>query len=352
MDPKTMTTQAAPTPASSTTRKAFTLALKATFVVGLLYVLAQKGFLSVSSTRGAFSRWDLLGPAALVLFGNFFLGVLRWQWLLHAQGIHLPLLRTLQLTMIGNFFNIALPGAVSGDFVKAFYIGREIPGKRGRAFGSILFDRVAGVSALVLLSAGAAISGTLIGHDLLGTGAEADTMIRATKPLILGAAIGVIAFYAYLFLLRERHDPVLLVLKRLEARAEKFGSFVRIYEGLRHYHNHRWTVTKVLLISLFIHMVVGWACLQFASALGEGHLPLFSLYVIVPLGLLVTAIPVAPAGVGTGHVAFTFLFGLLGSQRGADVFTLFALTNLFFGGIGGLFYLRFRSTEAAPDPSI
>lgn len=326
-------------------RKITVAGLKAAFVFGLLYVLAQKGFLSVSSTRSAFSRWDLLAPAMLVLGTNLLLGVIRWQWLLRAQGIHMPLLRTLQLTMIGNFFNIALPGAVSGDFVKAFYIGREMQGQRGRAFGSILFDRVAGLSALVLLAAGAAVSGKLIGHDLLGE--TGDGLIRATKPLILTAAACVIAFYAYLFLLREKHDPVLRILKKLELRTPKFGSLVRIYEGLRHYHSHRWTVSKVLLLSLLIHMMVGWSCLRFATALGEDSLHLLSLYVIVPLGLLVTAIPIAPAGVGTGHVAFTFLFGLLGSQRGADVFTLFALTSLFFGGIGGLFYLRFRTQSAA-----
>jgi uncharacterized membrane protein YbhN (UPF0104 family) len=122
----------------------------------------------------------------------------------------------------------------------------------------------------------------------------------------------------------------------------------QIYFGLRHYHNHRRTVLEVLALSVVIHLLVGWVCWHYAAALGETNLSLLALYVVVPLGLLVTAVPIAPAGVGTGHAAFLFLFGLLGCQRGADVFTLYALSNILLGAIGGIVYLRFRSHEPSP----
>lgn len=320
-------------------KKYVKISLKLAFVAGLLYFLMRKGFISIQDTRRAFSDWQNMVPAISVLLFNVFLGALRWQWLLRAQGIHLRMRRVLELTFIGNFFNIALPGAVSGDFVKAFYVGREVEGKRARAFGAILFDRVAGLSALSVLAAGAAV----FGHDHL-----ARSMLATLKPaLIIGAAC-VVAFYAYLFLVREKHDPVLLLLKALEIRAPKVGALTRVYEGLRHYHNHRWTVIQVLLSSLLIHMTVGWACLKFAYALGVTQIHILPVYVIVPIGMLVTAVPVAPAGVGTGHAAFLALFKLIGSDRGADIFTIFALTNIFFGMIGGLVYLRFRGHEPKP----
>jgi uncharacterized membrane protein YbhN (UPF0104 family) len=85
-----------------------------------------------------------------------------------------------------------------------------------------------------------------------------------------------------------------------------------------------------------------------AYALGETQLTLLPVYVVVPIGLLITAIPVLPAGVGTGHAAFLYLFGLLGSQRGADIFSLYALGQILTGAIGGLIYLRFRATEPSP----
>jgi uncharacterized protein (TIRG00374 family) len=315
--------------------------LKIAFVVALLYYLSRKGFISVHETGRAFSNWRDSAPAVAAMFTTAFLGAVRWQLLLRAHNTHLTWGRVTQLTLIGNFFNIALPGAVSGDFVKAFYVGKEVQGQRARVFGSILFDRVAGLSALVLVSASAMIFGL---HKF-----EHTALMSGTRVFIVTAAVCVLVFYTYLFLVREKHDPVLMILRWFEAKAPKAGSLTRIYEGLRHYHNHRLIVMQVLLISVVIHLLVGWAFFQFAGALGEAQLSLLALYVIVPLVLLVTAVPVAPAGVGTGHAAFLFLFGLLGSQRGADIFTMFAVVNIAIGAVGGLVYLRFRSHEPAPD---
>ncbi|MGZ3697106.1 MAG: lysylphosphatidylglycerol synthase transmembrane domain-containing protein [Bdellovibrionota bacterium] len=321
-------------------KQKITLLLKIAFVLGLLYILVKKGAISVEHTGEALRDWRRILPAFACFLFTAFLGVVRWHWLLRAQGTKLSLSRAFHLTMVGNFFNIALPGAVSGDFVKAYYIGKEVSGQRARAFGSILFDRVAGLSALVLVSAFATILGYPLYHHT--------QMFHVILPIVTTAGVCVILFYAYLFLVREKHDPVLRILKALEERYAKIGSIVRIYEGLRHYHNHRITVLKVLALSVSVHLIVGWACLNFALALGETNLPLIAFYMLVPLGLLVTAVPIAPAGVGTGNVAFLFLFGLLGSQRGADVFSLTACVNILMGAIGGIFYLRFRSQEPAP----
>jgi uncharacterized protein (TIRG00374 family) len=315
---------------------------KIVFVVGLLYWLSQRGFISARETGRAFSDWGHSLPALAMMAVSTLLGAVRWQLLLRGQGIRLGSGRVLQLTLIGNFFNIALPGAVSGDFVKAFYVGKEVGGQRARSFGSILFDRVAGLSALVLISAGAL---------LLGFGQfEGSRVMAGTRVFVVTGAACVLAFYGYLFLVREHHDPVLRGLRALGARMPKLHSLTEIYVGLRHYHHHRLIVLQVLAISVVIQLLVGLTCWHFAAALGETGIPLLALYVIVPLGLLVTAVPVAPAGVGTGHAAFLFLFGLLGCQRGADIFTLVALCNILFGAIGGVVYLRFRSHEPAPPP--
>jgi len=324
-------------------RQKITLILKFAFVVGLLYFLAKKGFISIDAMQDALSQWQKIVPAVATLFFTTLLGVTRWQWLLQAQNIHLRWLKVLQLTLIGNFFNIALPGAVSGDFVKAFYIGKEMKGEKSRAFGSILFDRVAGLSALVLVSAGA----ILLGFKSF----QHSPLLKAIQFLVEVGALTVISFYAYLFLVREHHDPMLRAFRLLEKKIPKAGALTRIYESLRHYHNHRLTVIKVLALSVFVHLSVGWACLSFAEALGETQISLLSLYVVVPLGLLVTAVPIAPAGVGTGNIAFLYFFHLLGSERGADVFSLYALNQILISTIGGIVYFRFRSDHKAPEMS-
>ncbi len=320
-------------------KKYFTNFLKLALVLALFYYLAQKGAISLESTRRAFTRWDLLIPSYLALIFNGAIAAWRWQILLRTQNIVLPYRKTLELSFIGNFFNVALPGAVSGDFVKAFYVGKETPGQRGHTFGTILFDRVSGLTGLVFISAGAA---------LFGSSHIPENALAGTRPLILTAAGCIFVFYAYLFLVREHHDPALRILRFFEKRVSKLQSLTHIYLGLRHYHHHRLTVVRVVAISMFLQMVVGWTCLQFVHALGEYDVHFLPLLLVFPLGLLVTAVPVAPAGVGTGHWAFAFLFGLIGSARGGDVFTLIALSNFAIGALGGLVYIRFKSHAPLP----
>jgi uncharacterized protein (TIRG00374 family) len=319
------------------------LFLKIAFVFGLLFFLGKKGFISVDQTQRALANWrySLPGFLGLVLTSTF--GIIRWNWLLKAHDIELPLARVFQLTYVGNFFNIALPGAVSGDFVKAFYVGKEAQGQQTKAFGSILFDRVAGLSALVVLSAAA----FLVEMASLGDSKS----LRAIQLLITTTAAAVILFYGYLFLVRESHDPLLRLLAFIQKKYPKLGIFAQVYSSLRHYHSHRMTVMKVLGISLLIHIIIGWSLLQFAYALGETQIPLLPMYVVFPMGVLVSSVPIMPAGVGTGNLAFHYLFELIGSQRGADIFSLFVVGQLLIGAFGGLIYLRFRTTAPAPVPS-
>lgn len=309
--------------------------IKFIFVAGLLYFLAQRGFLSVDETARALSQWKWVSAGFVFMTISMFLGIVRWHILLLAQGIQIEFGRTLRLGLIGNFFNIALPGAVSGDLVKAVYVSKECGGKKAPAFSSILFDRVAGVSGLVLISAFAL---------LLSARSEwGGKLVDALEIFILATGAGVVAFYAYLFLLKDHHDPVLRLCALLEKRSLKWGGAIkRSYEGLRIYREHRSTVAWALLISLVIHSLVITAAAFFARALGDDTIAVQALFVVVPLGLLVTAIPVTPAGVGTGHAAFTALFHLIGSQMGANVFNFYLIPQLFFGAMGGLVYLRFK----------
>jgi len=308
-------------------------------VVGLLYFLLNRGFISLQNTRQAFSNWPDLAMAFSAVVFSFALGIIRWNWLLRAQNISLSFRRVFHLTFIGAFFNIALPGAVSGDFVKAFYVGREIPGQRARAFASILFDRVAGVSALVLVSAIALI--------WAHAGESAPQLFAPVQFSVILGAMCVLIFYTYLFLVKEQHDVVLIALKKIESKLKKVATVTRIYLGLRHYHSHRITVVKSILISMLIQLATAWSVMKFGRALGVDTVPYLSICVLVPLGLLVTAIPIFPAGVGTGHAAFLYLFHLAGTERGADIFTFSLMGNIAMGAIGGLIYLQFKGHNPA-----
>ncbi|MBI5496767.1 MAG: flippase-like domain-containing protein [Deltaproteobacteria bacterium] len=335
-------------PAASPARRVLSATVKTALVGVLLYYLAQKGFLSWEEISGAYG--DGLGWAVgghVLLTSATILSIWRWQIVLRAQDIVLPFRRTLALGFIGNFFNVALPGAVTGDLVKAYYIGQDVEGRRARAFGAIFFDRVLGLASLIIVVAGAQVVGATL------TGPPA--VLEALRAFTVVLAVGTVGFFTYLFLVPEERDLVLRVFAALERRVHQVAALREFYLGMRAYHHRPWAVLRAMVVSCGIHLVVGLASTSFAWAMGERQLMPLQVYASVPLAFLVTMIPVAPGGLGTGHAAFLFLVRLAGSERGADVFTLFALNGFLVGAVGGLVYLRFRGgagrAPAAMEPT-
>lgn len=315
--------------------------LKLLLVFGLLAYLAKKEFISVEATARALSAWEYIVPAYICFALTGILSIYRWHLLLRSQGIEIPLLRATELSLVGFFFNVALPGAVSGDVMKAVYMGKELPGKRAAAFGSILFDRILGVSALVLVSAG--------GMVLSFSEEWGGKLFDAISLVILASAGGVIFFYAYLFLVKDHFDPVLAIFKKAELKFPFVTHLTRTYESVKIYQSHAIAVLVSLLISLVIHLLAVAGFILLTLAIGESWISNLATTVLAPLGLLVSAIPVLPAGIGTGHAAFSWLFFQIGSKRGADLFTLYVLYKFLEGSVGGLIYLRFKSGMKLPS---
>lgn len=335
-------TSVQPTP-SSLPRRLLRAALKLALVAGLLTFLVRRGLLSWEQTVQAVSHYEMSGPAFLLLWVIVGVSFYRWHGLMAAQGVRLGGGLTLRLGLIGTFFNLALPGSVSGDLVKAYYVAKETPGSRGRVFGAILFDRVLGLVGQLIV----ALVALWIGFAQL-----AHSPVMAQVRLIVTVAGGLFAgFFAYLFLVPERADLVHRVLARLTHHRPRMGSVLRVYEGIRHFRTRPMAVLWALLLSVAMHCGVAFACWRFAGALEQTQLELVPMMVVVPLGLLVTAIPIFPAGIGTGHAALGGLVHLLGSARGADIFSLFAIAQLLTGAVGGLVYLRYRPQSAGPVSS-
>lgn len=317
------------------------LGLKLALVLILGLYMTQRGLVSASATGQAFGHAGLLLAALAALLVQNGICALRWRMLVAVHGIRLSVGRTAELTLIGLFFNVALPGAVSGDFVKGYLVARE-PGVRdgARIFGSIVFDRITGVSALVMVAAGSILfaDGSVFGASYW----------QAIRLGVIGATAGVVTFFTYLLLVGVNRDPLLRLLKAIERRIPKAAIATGAYEGTRAYSAHPVVVLIALAASLVVHLLNAAAFILIARALEEpiGVLPGM---VVVPLGMLVTALPVLPMGIGTGHAAFGFLFLALGSRRGADAFNLNLFYYLLLGAAGALVYLRFRSRgEAAP----
>jgi hypothetical protein len=119
--------------------------------------------------------------------------------------------------------------------------------------------------------------------------------------------------------------------------------FVKLYEAVKAYEANRHYVFKGMAISVGIHCGIIAVLILISQTLGGFEsVPMDKFFFLVPFGLLVTAIPIAPAGLGTGHVAFLGLFKMVGSNAGADLFTAYVTLQIVISLIGGIFYVRYR----------
>ena len=311
-----------------------TLGFKFALVGLVFYYLYRKGLITAESFRKMAASPKTLFLCLVFMTLNTLSGALRWQVLLRTHGADLGFVPTLKLSLVGMFFNIALPGAVSGDLVKGMHLMKRFPDRRAPIFGTIVMDRMLGVSAMVFIGAFSALLSLLVPWG----GALPSVLLWS----IGAAGTGALAFFAYLFA-SHRRDPVQELLRVLTHKIPRLGPVGRLYESIMSYRAHPRRILKAVALSLAIHFLLILMAYFITEAISANALPVFPVAVIVPIGMLATTIPVLPAGVGTGHAAFYALFMMVGSPLGAEVFSMIVLYQVLVGVVGGFTYLKVLS---------
>lgn len=260
----------------------------------------------------------------------FFLVSIRWQKLMAALDIHISYAKAFALYMVGNFYNTFLPGSTGGDVLKAVYVAR-MTHHRTRAVVCVLFDRIIGLLALVML--GGAMS-TYQYCQFMIHGLAADPVARKCQQVsLVSCAILAAAFIGFYILfhphLRRRFDPLIAKLP-----AQKH--LRHILDVMEIYRTRPGLIAWSLAVTIPVHTTVVVSTMLAGKAFG---LPISALYyfVAVPVIVLVGAIPISPQGAGV----MEFFAVLLLQKQGATVGQAFALTmsirfiQIFWNLIGG-----------------
>ncbi|MFO7822278.1 MAG: lysylphosphatidylglycerol synthase transmembrane domain-containing protein [Lentisphaeria bacterium] len=253
---------------------------------------------------------------ALVLYGIVLaVGSLRWQILLHAQRIDIGYFNTLRLTLIGFFFNLAVPGAVGGDVVKIGYTMRHAPEQKTAAFFSIVTDRIMGILGLFIV-AGFAVLLNL--RTILKLG-ETSPFLQAGAILVgLGSFAGVAGFlvleYHGLLLKHRKLQPLWTFCNR---RLPKFitGIAGRLMTALDMYQKSKASLAKALLLAIAVHCLLALSMFTVGKALAENTLSVGEYFVTTQVANAVAAVPVTPGGVGLRDKGAQELFAALGMPK-------------------------------------
>ena len=308
------------------------LALKFAFSFGIIFYMVISGRLDLSVVKHGFSQFPVLAISFSLVLCSMASCLYRWGLLMRAQNIDFTFAQLIRYGMIGAFFNTTMPGAVSGDIIKVWYVLADRKGQRKTpVLTSVLLDRVLGVFGLILVS----VSPILFFWSSVWAVPE----LRAVSFVVLLLALGVLFFFAYILL--SFWGPLAWIRQKLEVlNGSKMGkTLLGMYDSWMHYRNHPGILFKATLLSIGNFLGLVMVAILCDHALGDQNIALFQYFLLVPVGLLTTAIPVAPAGLGVGHVAFAALFKLVGSNHGAEVFTMVVTLQIVVNLIGVIFYL-------------
>jgi len=340
--------------------------LKFSVATGVVVYLWARGDIAWEPLRASLGRWEHSLPAFLLLAAMPVVQFWRWQSLLRANRLHLPHREVFSFLMVSKFFNMAFPGYLSGDILRGFFVSRRAseaetkPGIRDSesviapsvpapqepnarvvppaVAASIVFDRIAGLIPLFALC-------------LLGLLGSLSYPIPRRVLGLIGAlaSLGLLA-PLLLFLLAYRRPQPAALLARLNRwpRLEEF--FSAFYEGTHRYARNLKLIRNILVVSFLSQGLAIASFLLFGWAL-QIQVPVTSYLLLVPLGLLVTAVPVSPAGLGVGQVAFLGLFQLVGTSQGANLFTLYMASCVVINLAGALLYLFPLPAATGPHPA-
>ena len=299
----------------------------------LLTWLHRSGQLDFAQLR-LFLEDPILVSATLFYFivGLVCLGTWRWKTLLEGAGYTITWTRAVTLQMTGFFFNSVMPGAVGGDIIKIAYVIRDNPGRsKAQVMMTALLDRIVGLAGLFI------VCWTMILINL-ETVREL-TIFKSMLILITSVSLGFVAFFfAALYHYRGR-DPFLTV---FSWRIPGIKFVEKLYGALRVYRYSRGSIILSLTISFAIQLTSLLLFYYIASKVSTVAPDFAKVAVIYPLGVTTTAIPITPAGLGVGHVAFDQLFQMVGLDHGANAFNLFALSQLFLNLFGIIPYLTLK----------
>jgi uncharacterized protein (TIRG00374 family) len=313
-------------------KKSLSTFIKVGVAFGIIYWLVNQGKFNFSALKEVL-RADFIIIAVLLTGVNTFILSERWRLLLQTQNLHPKSLELYKLTLIGTFFNFAMPGGVGGDLVKAFYFYKDHPQSKALAISSVFVDRLLGLYTIVFMALAVMVFD--INHVINN---------QVLSKLFFAFILVFIAFTAGLFLLFSRQKMIMGLVAKILSFLPFKEKFLKLYHSGQLYGAEKTLLLKVFILSLFgqvLAVFIMYLTGQFTAS--GSNIPLTTFFIVTPIGFMATAIPISPAGVGVGQAAFYFLYNAYLDTKtdfGPLVITVNQMLSLFYGLIGAFFYLQ------------
>ncbi|MFQ5813584.1 MAG: lysylphosphatidylglycerol synthase transmembrane domain-containing protein [Anaerolineae bacterium] len=246
-----------------------------------------------------------LALAVGLVIGALILGAYRWQRLLIALGISVPLPTLISSYFVGLFFNNFLPTSMGGDVVRVYDVAKYSRQPSVSA-ASVIAERVLSSLAQGLI----ALVGLALGYDM------ARRFLAEITALFLVLCLVLLAL-----LLGGRWARKLSLSDPFSLKSKVMGVLESISFCLRNKPLALW----VIFVSLFFHGMIVLINYMIFKAL-NANVSLLSCFLVIPVILFITLLPISINGLGVREWAYIYFFGRLGLSMMESV----AVSLLFF----------------------
>lgn len=277
----------------------------------------------------------LLIVAFLVFASSYVLCILRWDMLLKAADIRLPLKRIIISSGGGFFFSIFLPSTIGGDLMRSIDLAMHTK-KSHEVVATVLLDRLSGYIGLVSV----ALLAVLLGWNYVGDNPTVLFSVGVITIVLIGVLLVLFNKLLYGKINKLLHSP----------QAGKIREFIKdLHQEIHIFRHHKDVVTKNLLVSVAIQVISPLAFWIIALSIGI-KINILYFFIFIPIIGAITLLPISIGGLGLRDATTIFFFAKAGV--GKDLSFAMSLVSFLFiliiGIIGGIIYaltLRHRRLQ-------
>jgi hypothetical protein len=275
-------------------------------------------------------RLEYVWIAPILLLAGLYSLSVRWSLLLNYFETHLSSKKSFIYYLVGNFYNIILPGSIGGDVIRIGICAIAQKKPVTLITSSVLLERVFGLLAVLFLGA--------IGIFFLSDDLRQQLGATVTTSILVLFSIGLFSFITIWVLLR------FIPLKSLGSKFEKnkiLATIVNVFDRIRQI-----PVTALLGILGFnlLSQILDIIASYFLAKSILLDLPAIVFFVIIPIVYISTVLPISLGGLGVREGVLTLLlsrFGIISSDAVTFSFVLY-LNRVFVASIGGIVQIFWR----------
>ncbi len=285
--------------------------------------------------------YGLLAAALAVAIAAMSLSFARWCILVRCHDIELSMVEAFRLGSICFLLSFVSVGSVGGDLFKAVFLAKRRPGKRVEAVASVLVDRGVGLYGLLLIVAiGLLFLAPTDTASLVDDGTESSTV---NIPTIKNATLALTALGSIVLAILVFGGKAVDGLIQRGIKLPVVGTLIqRIGPPLRMFGDHPIAFGVSIIMSMGVHIGFVISMYLIATAMYPDTPTLSDHFVIVPIGLLASALPITPGGVGVLEGTIEGLYRIIPttptSASGTMVALVFEAVKVIMALIGTAFY--------------